>query len=59
VRSKIFRFGRAKMLEIPVNPAHLRGQPIFIALPSMILQPRDFVCDLFTISGFPDVIESC
>jgi hypothetical protein len=47
------------MLEIPVNPAHLRGQPIFIALPSIILQPRDFVRDLFTISGFPDVIESC
>jgi hypothetical protein len=47
------------MLEIPVNPAHLRDQPIFIALPSIILEPRDFVCDLFTISGFPDLIESC
>ena len=35
-----------KMLEIPVNQAHLKALPICVPAP---LNVRDFVCELFTI----------
>ena len=55
---KMFGIGRRKMLEIPVNQAHLVGLPICAQAPSIV---RDFVCELFTIhrfaafAGFPQL----
>jgi hypothetical protein len=45
----MFGIGWRKMLEIPVNQAHLVGLPICAQAPSIV---RDFVCELFTIHRF-------
>jgi hypothetical protein len=46
---KMFGIWWRKMLEIPVNQAHLVGLPICAQAPSIA---RDFVCELFTIHRF-------
>ena len=43
---KMFGIWRRKMLEIPVNQAHLRALLICVPAP---LNVREFVCELFTI----------
>ena len=43
---KLFGIWQRKMLEIPVNQAHLRARPICVPAPFNV---RDFVCELFTI----------
>ena len=46
---KMFGIWRRKMLEIPVNQAHLRALPICVPA---LFNVRDFVCELFTIHRF-------
>jgi hypothetical protein len=46
---KLFGIRRAKMLELPVNQAHLLIP--WICVPALY-NVRDFVCELFTIHSF-------
>ncbi len=43
---KLFGIWRRKMLELPVNQAHLMALSICVPAPFNV---RDFVCELFTI----------
>ena len=45
----MFGIWRCKMLELPVNQAHLVGLLICARTPFNV---RDFVCELFTIQDF-------
>jgi hypothetical protein len=49
---KLFGIRRAKMLELPVNQAHLLI--LRICVPALY-NVRDFVCELFTIRSFAAV----